>query len=46
MHILHLLEVGADVVLTCLDGQILHFTLLGLVIDDQMGIHDFNRHNE
>ena len=35
-----------DVVLARLDGQILFFPLLGLVIDDQMGLYDLKRHHE
>ena len=45
-YLLHLLELGADVVLARLDGQILLFFLVGLVIDDQLGLHEFKRHNE
>ena len=43
---LHLCEVGADVVIPQIDGNILHLPLFGLVIDDQLGIHNLKQHHE
>ena len=45
-HILHLYEVGADIVLSRLDGQILHLPLFGSAINDQLGIHNLKQHHE
>ena len=45
-HLLHIREVSADVFLTRLEFKILHFPLLGLVIDDQMGLRDLKCHHE
>ena len=45
-HLLHLHEVGADVILARFDGQVLHFTVLGSVVDDQLGLHDLKCHHE
>ena len=39
-NLLHICEIGADVVIERLYGQILYFTLLGLVIDEQLGLHN------
>ena len=46
MHLLHLREVGANIVLARLNVYIFHFTLLGSVIGEQMGLHDLKCHHE
>ena len=46
LHLLHIHEVGANVVIAQLDRHILHFPLLGLVINDQLGIDDLKCHHE
>ena len=45
LHLLYLREVGADVVLVRLDGQILHFPFLVSVIDEQLGLNDLKCHH-
>ena len=45
-HILNLYEVGAKIVLSQIDGQVLHVTLFGSAVDDQLGLHDLKFHHE
>ena len=40
LHLLHLLEVGANVIFARLDGQVLHLPLLGSVVDDHLVLHE------
>ena len=46
LHLLHLLEVGANVIFARLDGQVLHLPLLGSVVDDHLRLHDRKRHHK
>ena len=46
MYLLHLFEVGANVILSRLDGQVLYLTLLGFVADDQLRLYEPNCHNK
>ena len=34
-----------NVIIARLDGQVLHLPLLGLVLDDQLRLHDLKRHH-
>ena len=45
-HLLHLCEVGRIIILSRLDGQDLHLSLLGLVVNEKLGIHDMKFHHE
>ena len=45
-RLLHLCEVGTDVVFARLYGLILNLPLFGSVINDQLGLHDLKRHHE
>ena len=45
-HLFHLCEVGAELFLAQLDGQIFHIPLFRLVIDDERGLHDLKQHHE
>ena len=44
-HILHLCEVGANIILAQINGWVLHLPLLVLVVDDQLKLHDLKRHH-
>ena len=46
MHLMHLCEVSENVFLARLDGQVLHILLLGLVVDDQLRLHELKRYHE
>ena len=46
LNLLHLREVGANAILTQIDGQVLHLPLLGLVVDYQQGLHYLKCHHE
>ena len=46
LHILHIREVGVNVIHRRLDIQVLHFPLLSLVVDYQLGMHDLKCHQE
>ena len=43
---MHLREVGVNVILALINGQVLHLPLVGLVADDHLGLHELKYHYE
>ena len=44
LHILHLCELGAKIILARLDCQVIHLPLLVLVVDDHLRLHYLKCH--